>query len=118
MQAKSISAHENKRSLALQWFMVVVWLAICAGASVAAYRKGTENVPLWALIVLGVMSLFALLVLWGLVNQTIGMAKFGAIGLDILAPATIGGQFSAAMKLPATARSASVLGAELACLHV
>jgi len=42
--------------------------------------------------VLGVMSLFALLILWGLVNQTIGMAKFGAIGLDLLAPATIGGR--------------------------
>jgi len=117
-QAKAVAAHENKRSLALQWFMVIVWLAICAGASVAVYRKGTENVPLWALIVLGVMSLFALLILWGLVNQTIGMAKFGAIGLDLLAPATIGGRFSAAMKLPAAARAASVLGAELACLHV
>jgi hypothetical protein len=117
-QAKAVAAHENKRSLALQWFMVVVWIAICAGASFAAYRKGTDNVPLWAMIVLSVMSLFALLVLWGLVNQTIGMAKFGAIGLDILAPATIGGRFSAAMKLPVAARGASVLGAELACLHV
>ena len=117
-QAKAVAAQENKRSLALQWFMVIVWLAICAGASVAAYRKGTETVPLWALIVLGVMSLFALLILWGLVNQTIGMAKFGAIGLDVLAPATIGGRLSASMTLPAAARDASVIGAELACLHV
>jgi hypothetical protein len=98
--------------------MTIAWLAVCAGASFATYRKGTETVPLWALIVLGVMSLFGLLLLWGLVNQTIGMAKFGAIGLDVLAPATIGGRFSASVKLPASARGAGVLGAELACLHV
>src|SRR5262245_5517813 len=118
MPQQKIAPHENKRSLALQWFMVVAWLAICAGASVAAYRKGTENVPLWALIVLGVMSLFALLILWGLVTQTFGMAKFGAIGLDVLTPGTIGGRFAAALKLPPSARGASVVGAELACLHV
>ena len=113
-----VAAHENKRSLALQWLIVVIWLAVCAGASVATYRKGAENVPLWVLIVLGAMSLFALLVLWGLVNQTIGMARFGAIALDVLTPGTIGGRYAAAMKLPGSARSASVLGAELACLHV
>jgi hypothetical protein len=118
MPQQKVAAHENKRSLALQWFMVLVWIAICAGASFAVYGKGTESVPLWALIVLGVMTLFALLVLWGLVNQTIGMAKFGAIGLDVLAPAVVGGRFVAAMQLPAAARGASVLGAELACLHV
>ena|SRR5436190_606545 len=118
MPARTTSAHENKRSLALQWFMTIVWAAVCVGASVTVYRRGTENVPLWALIVLGVMSLFAVLLLWGLANQTIGMAKFGTIGLDVLAPAVIGGRFVAAMKLPPSARGASVLGAELACLHV
>jgi hypothetical protein len=46
------------------------------------------------------------------------MAKFGAIGLEILTPATIGGRFATALKLPSSARGANVLGAELACLHV
>jgi len=115
---KVAAPHENKRSLALEWFMVLVWVAICVAASVVTYRRGTENVPLWVLIVLGVMSLFGVLLLWGLTNRTIGVAKFGAIALEILAPATIGGRLTAAMKLPPAARGASVLGAELACLHV
>jgi hypothetical protein len=113
-----VAAHENKRSLALEWFMVLVWVAVCAAASVVLYRRGTETVPLWVLIVLGVMSLFGVLLLWGLIQRSIGMAKFGAIGLEILAPAAIGGRFVAAMKLPLAARGANVLGAELACLHV
>ncbi|HEV8097172.1 MAG TPA: hypothetical protein VGP71_15695 [Burkholderiales bacterium] len=115
---KAIGAHENKRSLALEWFMVLVWVAVCVAASAVLYQRGTSNVPLWVLIVLGVMSLFGVLLLWGLTNRTIGMAKFGAIGLEILAPATIGGRLAAAIKLPPAARGASVLGAELACLHV
>ena len=115
---RTTAAHENKRSLALEWFMVLVWVAICVAASTVLYRRGTENVPLWVLIVLGVMSLFGVLLLWGLAHRTIGMAKFGAISLEILAPATIGGRLTAAMKLPPAARGASVLGAELACLHV
>jgi len=115
---RTTAAHENKRSLALEWFMVLVWVAICVAASTVLYRRGTENVPLWVLIVLGVMSLFGVLLLWGLAHRTIGMAKFGAISLEILATATIGGRLTAAMKLPPAARGASVLGAELACLHV
>jgi len=113
-----VAAHENKRSLALEWFMVLVWVAVCAAASGVLYRRGTETVPLWVLIVLGVMSLFGVLLLWGLAHRTISMAKFGAIALDILAPAAIGGRFVAALKVPPAARAASVLGAELACLHV
>jgi hypothetical protein len=115
---RTTAAHENKRSLALEWFMVVVWVAICVAASVVLYRRGTENVPLWVLIVLGVMSLFGVLLLWGLAHRTIGMAKFGAIGLEMLGPAAIGGRFVAALKLPPAARGANLLGAELACLHV
>ena len=113
-----VAAHENKRSLALEWFMVLVWVAICVAASAVLYQRGTANVPLWVLIVLGVMSLFGVLLLWGLAQRTIGMAKFGAISLEILAPATIGGRLTAAMKLPPAARGANLLGAELACLHV
>jgi hypothetical protein len=58
------------------------------------------------------------LLVWGLTNRTIGMAKFGAIGLEILGPAAIGGRLVAAMRLPPAARGANALGAELACLHV
>jgi len=115
---RTTAAHENKRSLALEWFMVLVWVAICVAASAVLYQRGTANVPLWVLIVLGVMSLFGVLLLWGLAQRTIGMAKFGAISLEILAPATIGGRLTAAMKLPPAARGANLLGAELACLHV
>lgn len=117
-RTRGTAAHENKRSLALEWFMVLVWVAICAAASAVLYQRGMANVPLWVLIVLGVMSLFGVLLLWGLTNRTIGMARFGAIGLEILAPATIGGRLTAAIKLPPSARGASVLRAELACLHV
>ena len=106
-QLRVAVAHENKRSLALEWFMVLVWVAICVAASAVLYQRGTENVPLWVLIVLGVMSLFGVLLLWGLAHRTISMAKFGAIGLEVLTPATIGGRFRAAMKLPPAARGAS-----------
>lgn len=117
-QPRATAAHENKRSLALEWFMVLVWVAICVAASAVLYQRGTSNVPLWVLIVLGVMCLFGVLLLWGLTNRTLGMAKFGAIGLEILAPATIGGRLTAAIKLPSAARGANVLGAELACWRV
>jgi len=115
---KATAAHENKRSLALEWFMVLVWIALCVAASAVLYQRGTQNVPFWVLIVLGAMSLIGVLLLWGLAHRTISMAKFGAIALEILAPATIGGRLAAAIKLPPAARGASVLGAELACVHV
>ncbi|MGH8675890.1 MAG: hypothetical protein ACREVG_16480 [Burkholderiales bacterium] len=91
-------ARENRRSLALEWFMVLVWVAICVAAGTIALQRGVSTIPLWVLIVLGVMSLFGLLLLWGLAHRTIGMAKFGAIALELLAPAAVGGRLIAAMK--------------------
>lgn len=114
-----IAPRENKRSLALAWVLALVWAGFSAALVYLVFvQRDAADTPLWVSILVVVMALIGLLLVWALVHRTIGMAKYGGIELQLLAPPAIGGRLAARMTIPSAARGAAVLAAELACLHV